>query len=463
MIKYAVQKDDTFETIAKKLLANEKKASRIAELNNIPPGTKLKEGTNLNVPASYYKTQKSDTLESIAQTQLGSSNRKNEIISINDLDSWPSIVLFCPAAASLNQLHSKILAPSPISSTFDNQCSVHPLTEMQLQVPDFSVERLHEPNYPYTKMAERPNELKAGTVLLLPIADLPTVVGDCYIEVYEAKSWDTLDSIAKGTGDHPNPARKEEIKTLNGIDYCAVVKEKKLFKVPMDPTRKEVKEIIKKNFTSPPSETGAEGATKIYVNMLMSVSWIEGCYSYMYRDPIGRVTVGAGHLVDNINLALPLLFYACDHARNTLGNCLETDHTIKATHQQITSAHAYVGEQPIKLSKKFYVNAEKNNLIIEKDDIVDMVKTFLKANATNIKADVSADPLTAIVAIFDITYNTGGGGWPNLKKAAASSDWVKASLDGRRAEPQTMRGVVKRNILAYELFIKAAHDTGNIK
>ena len=392
MIKYVVEKGDTLDSIAEKQLGDKSKAKRIADLNN---GVDLPPmGTILTLPASYYKVQDKDSLDTIARLQLGNIARKKEIISINHL--------------------------------------------------------------------QEPLELKTGTILQLPVPDLSCFKKDCYIEVYEVKEGETIASVAKAK--LGSEERLKEIIEINGMKD-STVQPKQLLKLPIDVFRSTIKDLLGKIFAKPSSSFSKDiDAITIFVNLLLSEEWIEGSYSYMYPDPKALVTVGLGHNVNKVEVAVDLPFCLCHHLRDNKGNCNRENH-IKAKKEGIQKAHAFVSEEgrrdlkefgAVKSNKRAYYNSEMNNLILEKDMIIELAKKTLQKDYKKVKENVSNDPLPAVVGFLDVVYNAGPHAFPKFYDAVRKNDWIKAALESQVLEKKGQGGITKRNILKYELFMKAA-------
>lgn len=82
------EKGDSFESLAKKYLGDEKRASFLADYNHRSIEDSLATGTELTIPfrITHTVTEKSESLASISQTYFGNAKHADEIARWNELD-----------------------------------------------------------------------------------------------------------------------------------------------------------------------------------------------------------------------------------------------------------------------------------------------------------------------------------------------------------------------------------------
>jgi len=82
------EKGDSFESLAKKYLGDEKRASYLAEYNHRSIEDSLATGTELTIPfrITHTATEKTETLASISTTYFGNAKHADEIAKWNGLD-----------------------------------------------------------------------------------------------------------------------------------------------------------------------------------------------------------------------------------------------------------------------------------------------------------------------------------------------------------------------------------------
>lgn len=442
MKKYVVRKGDTLQSIAEEQLKNKNKWSQIANLNQLSYCTSLKEGQELHLPLTTYVVGPFDSFHNIVLNQLNKASDVEEIALLNGLTRpyqvKPGQVLYLPSEKT-GQRAQKIDSAEYIVQPGD---SLSKIAQKYLG----SVSRSQE--IAQLNGISLKSVLKVGQKLRLP-------AGATHSQAKPGQPKSVIDHF---------PAVRQEIKTLLGELYPASL-------------YAEDKTFVQRK----------QRACQIFIMILAKISWLEGFYPYMYPDPKGIATVGLGYNVEDIEKAKALNFYI--GTSQNINHFALTSESIKATQDQIAAAHSYVFQQgksdieklgAVKTDKAAYFKAP-NNLILPYQDVIDISQSFLDIMLTkdiedhfNVKkatVPYTEYPVPALVGLIDLIYNCGIGklmapasqkGFPKFVQAVREGNWIEAAKESKRGEIPGHDGIVKRNILDYELFILAARLEGQL-
>lgn len=409
--KYIVKLGDSLSKIAKDKLGDHKSAHELATFNGISISSFLKPGQELKLPYCMYTVKKGDSLWKIAGHSISGAQKiaRFNHRNINDL-------------------------------------------------------------------------LPIGTTLLIPfeIATPKTVIegNDEYI----VQQGDTLFSVAQN--ELGLSARHLEIARLNNVRHLSHLSPGQVLKMPPtsknfstnqdESVRPEVKECINKlipdqlDKTTPTLEDRLKRAAEIYIQLLIRIQWLEGSSQYMYLDGKGLVTIGLGFNIDNKEGLKrdfengTLIFY--QNGKQVLN------------FDVVERAYDFVKKQRKNLQREKYYKKGVNDLLISKKQMIEVSEDHLKHyviaeiknNFPNLDkiANGSPPPIAAIVGMMDKIYNAGmkklkmpanEHGFPKFLKAFREGDFIAAAKEsGNEPNNPQQKGILKRNTLDYELFMKAA-------
>jgi GH24 family phage-related lysozyme (muramidase) len=173
---------------------------------------------------------------------------------------------------------------------------------------------------------------------------------------------------------------------------------------------------------------------------LAKLKEFEGCVPWMYRDTVGKVTVGVGLMLPNAKAAAALPF--------VLDGRPATTAEIAAEFERIDAM--MMGRLPA-----FYKHA--TCLELPQDTIDARLGTILQGFETDLRAEIShydSLPDGVKMALLDMIYNLGPAGlfkgFPHLMAAVESGSWVEAAACCMRRGPSP-----ERNAWTREQFLSA--------
>jgi GH24 family phage-related lysozyme (muramidase) len=194
----------------------------------------------------------------------------------------------------------------------------------------------------------------------------------------------------------------------------------------------------------------------------------EGACDYFYRDSVGQVTIGVGHLVRHETDAAGL-------------RLLHRSNGKSATHAELIAAFRAVKSEPFHFSgakdhkmhvwgAKHYKNlAGASNIFMPQQEIdrlldrhIDEFDQQLKRIFTvahGYKREFDGFPENVRLALFDMIFNLGATnfpfGWPSLVRALKVENWQDAAKQSRR--PQLS---ASRNQYVHDLLLAGDSRTG---
>lgn len=190
----------------------------------------------------------------------------------------------------------------------------------------------------------------------------------------------------------------------------------------------------------------------------------EGRKNYFYRDSVGQVTIGVGHLVPTEADALALRLIHRNDGKPA------TQDEIRAAYRAVKAeAMSYIGPHDHK-KHTYGAGHYKNvpgaaNIAMPEPEIdrlrdrhvrsfgVYLNQRFCKAHGY--KHDFADFPADVRLALYDMMFNWGPtkfpAKWPSLVRALKAEDWRAAAAASRR--PQLSR---ERNAYVHNLFMQAA-------
>lgn len=202
----------------------------------------------------------------------------------------------------------------------------------------------------------------------------------------------------------------------------------------------------------------------------------EGLAYHLYLDTNGYVTVGHGHMMSHVGLALTLPFQTpmvrTEAARELFSQLQMPPVAVgisqymkmgarRATQDEIKKDWNQVKAQPFGIHIKSSRFQEYTACWLTLQDIEDLFDQDLKEHVSSIKQLVFPDfdtlPQAAQEAIFDMEFNMGAGTlntFTNFKKAVNARDWDGAANSCHRITPNEDRNVWTKNLL-----LKLAMDT----
>jgi GH24 family phage-related lysozyme (muramidase) len=159
---------------------------------------------------------------------------------------------------------------------------------------------------------------------------------------------------------------------------------------------------------------------------LTKLKEFEGCVPWMYRDTVGKVTVGVGLMLPDAKAAesLPFLFG-----------------TRPATSQEIAAEYTRVDSLPQGRASTFYKSAT-TQLQLTQQTIDAKLTAVLQNFETELRTHLphyDTFPDGVKLALLDMTYNLGPSGlfkdFPHLIEAAESGSWAEAAAHCMRRGP----------------------------
>jgi GH24 family phage-related lysozyme (muramidase) len=177
---------------------------------------------------------------------------------------------------------------------------------------------------------------------------------------------------------------------------------------------------------------------------LAKLKEFEGCVPWMYRDTVGKVTVGVGLMLPDAKAASALPFVLGDRA---------------ATSDEIAAEYARVDRMAVGHASAFY--KVPTSLELTQPTIDARLSSVLEGFETDLRAGFphyDALPDGVKMALLDMIYNLGPAGlfkgFPHLVAAVQTGAWAQA------AEHCTRRGPAPaRNSWTQEQFLSAVVGT----
>ena len=167
---------------------------------------------------------------------------------------------------------------------------------------------------------------------------------------------------------------------------------------------------------------------------LTKLKEFEGCVPWMYRDTVGKVTVGVGLMLPDTKAAGSLPFLLGDRA---------------ATPEEISADYARVDALPLGRASAFYKSPTSLQLTQQTID------AKLASILENFEADLKTEfphydtlPDGVKIALLDMIYNLGPAGlfkgFPHLVAAVQTGAWAQAAEHCRRRGPSAARNAWTR-------------------
>jgi GH24 family phage-related lysozyme (muramidase) len=173
---------------------------------------------------------------------------------------------------------------------------------------------------------------------------------------------------------------------------------------------------------------------------LTKLKQFEGCVPWMYRDTVGKVTVGVGLMLPNAEAAQALPFIAGAHT---------------ATLQEIAADFARVHTMVTGRPSTFYKTTNSPELAQQTIDA--KLTTVLQGFESDLRAHLphyDSLPDTVKMALLDMIYNLGPvglfKGFPHLINAIEAGAWTQAAANCFRHGPSP-----ERNAWTREQFLSA--------
>ncbi len=167
---------------------------------------------------------------------------------------------------------------------------------------------------------------------------------------------------------------------------------------------------------------------------LTKLKEFEGCVPWMYRDTMGRITVGVGLMLPNPQAAQKLPFLSANRA---------------ATVEEIAAEFARVKALPEARNASFYKTPA--SLLLSQQTIDHSLTTVLEGFEADLRKHLphyDALPDCVKLALLDMIYNLGPiglfQGFPHLVAAVETSDWAQAAARCLRRGPGPARNAWTR-------------------
>jgi GH24 family phage-related lysozyme (muramidase) len=177
---------------------------------------------------------------------------------------------------------------------------------------------------------------------------------------------------------------------------------------------------------------------------LTKLKEFEGCVPWMYRDTVGKVTVGVGLMLPDAKAAEALPFLIGTRA---------------ATQQEIAAEYTRVDAMPIGRASAFYKTP--TSLVLTQQTIDAKLISVLEGFEADLKAqfpNYDNLPDGVKIALLDMIYNLGPAGlfkgFPHLIAAVQSGAWTQAAEHCMRRGPG-----LARNDWTREQFLSAVVGT----
>jgi GH24 family phage-related lysozyme (muramidase) len=184
---------------------------------------------------------------------------------------------------------------------------------------------------------------------------------------------------------------------------------------------------------------------------LIKLKEFEGCVPWMYRDTVGKVTVGVGLMLPDAKAAQALPF--------VLG-------TRAATSEEIAAEYTRVDTLPLGRASAFYKSPTA--LELTQQTIDTKLTSVLEGFEADLRTQLphyDALPDTVKMALLDMIYNLGPAGlfkgFPHLIAAVDSGAWAQAAERCIRRGPSAARNAWTREqfLDAVVTTIKAETET----
>jgi GH24 family phage-related lysozyme (muramidase) len=167
---------------------------------------------------------------------------------------------------------------------------------------------------------------------------------------------------------------------------------------------------------------------------LAKLKEFEGCVPWMYRDTVGKVTVGIGLMLPDANAAESLPFLLGPRP---------------ATSQEIAAEYARVDSLPLGRTSAFYKSPTA--LELTQPTIDAKLTSVLEGFETDLRAQLpryDALPDGVKMALLDMIYNLGPAGlfkgFPHLIAAVETGSWTQAAERCMRRGPSAARNAWTR-------------------
>ena len=179
---------------------------------------------------------------------------------------------------------------------------------------------------------------------------------------------------------------------------------------------------------------------------LKKLEEFEGSIPWMYRDTVGKVTVGVGLMLPDADAACRLPFVV---------------NAVPATEADIRAEYARVDALPMGRPALFYRSAGRPELPqAEIDSLLRTVLVGFEGKLREALPGYDALPDGVKLALLDMIYNLGPAGllkgFPKMLAAVAAGDWTRAAATCERRGPSAARNAWTR-----EMFL--ANVVGNLK
>jgi GH24 family phage-related lysozyme (muramidase) len=162
---------------------------------------------------------------------------------------------------------------------------------------------------------------------------------------------------------------------------------------------------------------------------LAKLKEFEGCVPWMYRDTVGKVTVGVGLMLPDAKAAEALPFVVSARA---------------ATPEEIAAEYARVDAMAVGRASTFYKTP--TSLILTQQTIDAKLTSVLEGFEADLRGQFShydALPEGVKVALLDMIYNLGPAGlfkgFPHLVAAIQTGAWAEAAEHCMRHGPSAAR------------------------
>jgi GH24 family phage-related lysozyme (muramidase) len=162
---------------------------------------------------------------------------------------------------------------------------------------------------------------------------------------------------------------------------------------------------------------------------LAKLKEFEGCVPWMYRDTVGKVTVGVGLMLPDAKAAQALPFIIANRA---------------ATPEEIAAEYARVDAMALGRASSFY--RAPASLELTQQTIDAKLSSVLEGFETDLRTEFShydALPDAVKMALLDMIYNLGPAGlfkgFPHLIAAVQTGAWAQAAQHCMRRGPSAAR------------------------
>jgi GH24 family phage-related lysozyme (muramidase) len=177
---------------------------------------------------------------------------------------------------------------------------------------------------------------------------------------------------------------------------------------------------------------------------LTKLKEFEGCVAWMYRDTVGKVTVGVGLMLPDTKAAQTLPFFLGARA---------------ATPEEIAAEYARVDGMTLGRASSFYKTP--TSLELTQQTIDSKLSSILQGFEADLRTEFphyETLPDGVKMALLDMIYNLGPAGlfkgFPHLVAAVQTGSWAQAAEHCMRRGPSTAR-----NNWTRQQFLSAVVDT----